>query len=80
LIHKQRPSQVDTVASPMPGTVISVNCRTGDSVNEGDELFTIEAMKMQNLIKSPRVGIVSEIKVSIGDKVSSNQILLTFVK
>jgi len=55
--------------SPLPGTIVDITCKTGDSVKKGQKLIVLEAMKMENSINSDRDGIVKEIKVNKGDSV-----------
>ena len=61
------------ITSPMPGTVLKVLVSEGDTVEENQPLFVIEAMKMETEIKSPVAGTVTAINVSNGDKVESAQ-------
>jgi propionyl-CoA carboxylase alpha chain len=66
---KKKPS-IDTskqILSPMPGLVKSINLEIGQAVHEGMECCIIEAMKMQNVFKATKSGIIKEIKVSEGD-------------
>ena len=60
---------VGAVKSPLPGVVISIDCKTGDPVKKGQKLLVLEAMKMENTIPSDRDGVVAEIKVNKGDSV-----------
>ena len=62
--------------SPMPGRVMSITVRPGDSVSEGDEVCVVEAMKMEQSIRAPRNGIVKEIHVQPLDSVNANDPLL----
>ena len=57
------------VKSPLPGVILSIECKVGDHVKKGQKLLILEAMKMENTIPSDRDGTVSEIKVSKGDSV-----------
>jgi acetyl/propionyl-CoA carboxylase alpha subunit len=66
------------VSSPMPGKVITIRVKEGDLVKKGDTLLIIEAMKMENLIVSPRDAIVKTINVAINDRVESTSILIEF--
>ena len=62
--------------SPMPGRVMSINVRPGDSVNEGDEVCVVEAMKMEQSIRAPRAGIIKAIHVQPLDSVDANEPLV----
>ena len=62
--------------SPMPGRVMSITVRPGDSVSEGDEVCVVEAMKMEQSIRAPRNGIVKEIHVQPLDSVNANDPLV----
>ncbi len=64
------------VKAIMPGKIISVRVRQGDRVRKGEVLCILEAMKMENEIHAPRDGIVREVKVSEGEDVEANQVLV----
>lgn len=78
----KKPKTVSTeekhLLAPMPAKVIKVNCKAGERVEKGDLLITIEAMKMENEILSPREGVIGEIRVSEGASVSHEEVLLVF--
>jgi biotin carboxyl carrier protein len=61
---------------PMPGRVISIKVKEGDSVKTGSPIIVLEAMKMQNEIISNMDGVVREIRISEGDLVESGDILV----
>ena len=65
------------VESPMPGTILDVKTSVGASVNEGDVLCILEAMKMENDIVAPSAGTVASINVNKGDSVEAGQVLIT---
>ena len=65
---------------PMPGRVISIKVKEGDSVKIGSPILVLEAMKMQNEVVSNLDGIVREIKVSEGDLVESEDVLVVIGK
>ena len=67
----------DAVTAPMPGTVLSIACTAGDAVNTGQTVMVLEAMKMEQALKSPRDGIVESVTVHEGDQVEDGAILLT---
>lgn len=69
---------VDGVVSPLQGMLREVRAEVGQRVEEGDVLFIIEAMKMENEIKASRTGIINEIKFQPGVSVEAGSILATF--
>jgi biotin carboxyl carrier protein len=64
------------VKAPMPGLVLNVTIAIGQHIKKGDSLLVLEAMKMENMLKSGTEGIVKRILVAKGDKVEKNQILI----
>lgn len=66
------------VQAPMPGLIKNVFVEVGQTVSKGDNLLVLEAMKMENMIKSPADGTISAIKVHPGDKVEKNTLLVQF--
>jgi biotin carboxyl carrier protein len=68
--------RMDNVKAPMPGLVLDILVETGQSVNKGDNLLILEAMKMENIIKASGNGIVKSIHIKKKDAVEKNQLLL----
>lgn len=68
-----RPQQASAgsgaLKSPLPGVILEVACKVGDSVQKGQKVLMLEAMKMENVINADRDGVVKEIKVNQGDSV-----------
>lgn len=62
--------------APMPGKVVRILVKEGTEVHEGDPLVVMEAMKMQNELKSPKSGIVKNLQIQEGIAVASQQVLL----
>ncbi len=69
---------VQEVSAPMPGLILRLNVEAGQAVREGDSLLTLEAMKMENVVKSPASGTVATVHVQAGDSVEKKQVLITF--
>lgn len=65
-----------TVNAPMPGKIMSVNVKAGDSVKSGDVLLILEAMKMQNEIMAPADGKVADVRVSAGQSVATGDVMV----
>ncbi|OFY64231.1 MAG: hypothetical protein A2V64_03440 [Bacteroidetes bacterium RBG_13_43_22] len=71
-----KPADPDVVLSLIPGTILDILVKPGQVVSKGESLMILDAMKMQNLLKSSRDGKVKRILVSKGDKVSKGCVLL----
>ncbi len=67
------------MTAPIPGVVASVSVKAGQTVARGDELVTLDAMKMLNVIRSPWDGTVATVHVATGAKVVQGEPLVTFV-
>jgi len=66
---------VAEILAPMPGKVVRVHTEAGASVEKGAGVIVVEAMKMQNEMKSPRAGVVVSINVRPGDTVNAGDVL-----
>ena len=64
------------MTAPMPGNVIAVVAKAGDSVLEGDRLLVMEAMKMEHAITAAQDGVIAEMLVSEGDQVEQGALLV----
>lgn len=71
-------AKVAELKAPMPGLVLSVLVKEGDEIKKGDNLLVLEAMKMENIIKSPADVTIKSIKIKPSDKVEKNQVLIQF--
>ncbi len=69
------PAGASGVPSPLAGKVVSVDTKVGASVKEGDQILTIEAMKMNTYIYANKSGTISAINVGVGDGVEEGQVL-----
>ena len=66
-----------SVTAPMPGNILDVKVKAGDSVKAGDTLLILEAMKMENEISAPQDGTIASVNVRKGDVVNSGDLLIT---
>jgi biotin carboxyl carrier protein len=71
-------AKISEIKAPMPGLVLKVFVLEGTAVQKGDNLFVLEAMKMENIIKSPADVVVKAVKIKPGDKVEKGQVLIKF--
>lgn len=77
-MDKKAGDVISEIKSPMPGLVLEIKVNPGDTVEKGDALMVLEAMKMENVIAAPNDGVVSEVAVKAQDKVDKNQLLVKF--
>jgi len=71
-------NKVSEIKAPMPGLVLKVLVEENVEIKKGDNLVILEAMKMENILKSSTDGVVKKILIKQGDKVEKNQILVQF--
>lgn len=71
-------SKVNEIKAPMPGLVLDIRVSEGDEVKKGDPILVLEAMKMENILKSPTDGTIKKINVKKGLAVEKNQVLINF--
>ena len=64
------------IKAALPGTVLKVLVGVGDSIQEGDVLAVVEAMKMETEIKSPVSGVVKSVEIEVGNQVKTGQELV----
>ena len=65
------------LVAPMPGAILSIDIKPGDTVKKGDVLVILEAMKMEHRITAPRDGIVGSVQTEVGEQVENEQLLVT---
>lgn len=78
LAAPQSSSASDELRAPIPGVIVSIAVQIGDEVDSGQELLVIEAMKMKNIIRSPRRGVIEKIKITPGQTVKHQDVLLAY--
>lgn len=67
---------VNLIKAPMPGIILEIQVKIGQTVKEGECLLILEAMKMENSILSPKDAVIKEIQVTVGDTVDKNKLLI----
>lgn len=74
---KINPSSSKTkIVAPIPGVILSIDVKVGDTIKVGDRMLVLEAMKMENSIVSEKAGLITEIHIQTGQQVLQNQILI----
>ena len=71
-------TQEKHVESPMPGKILQVMVAPGTVVDEGDPLLVLEAMKMENVIRAPRCGVIAGVEAQVGEAVEKAAKLVTY--
>ena len=77
-LDKVKVRKLSQLKSPMPGRIVAISISVGDEIEVGDSLLTLEAMKMENVLKSEGVGIVKSIQVKTDQVVDKGAVLVTF--
>lgn len=62
----------------MPGLVVRINVAAGDEVQEGQALATVEAMKMENILRAERKGVVKSINAEAGQSLQVDEVIMEF--
>ena len=75
-MDKALTKKVNELKAPMPGLVLRILVEEGQAIKQGDSLLVLEAMKMENVLKSMGDGVIKQLKVKAGDKVEKNQLLI----
>jgi len=78
MIEKTPPDTSKMLLCPMPGLIVKVNVEVGDEVQEGQALCTIEAMKMENILRAEKKSVVSKINAAAGDSLAVDEVIMEF--
>ena len=76
--EKLPPDTSKLLLCPMPGLIVKVDVAVGDEVQDGQALCTVEAMKMENILRAEKKGIVSKVNAAAGDSLAVDDIILEF--
>jgi biotin carboxyl carrier protein len=69
-------SQKTRIVAPIPGVVLSIDVKVGDTLKVGDRMLVLEAMKMENNIVCEKAGTITDIKISIGQQVLQDELMI----
>ena len=76
--EKVPPDTSKMLLCPMPGLIVKIDVEEGDEVQEGQALCTVEAMKMENILRAERKGTVSKINATAGDSLAVDDVIMEF--
>ncbi|MFZ7090123.1 acetyl-CoA carboxylase biotin carboxylase subunit [Primorskyibacter sp. 2E233] len=76
--EKLPPDTSKLLLCPMPGLIVKVNVEVGDEVQDGQALCTVEAMKMENILRAEKSGVVSKINAAAGDSLAVDDVIMEF--
>ncbi|MFZ2029029.1 MAG: acetyl/propionyl/methylcrotonyl-CoA carboxylase subunit alpha [Vitreimonas sp.] len=74
--EKQKADTSKLIVSPMPGLIVSIDAKPGQEVKSGEGVAVVEAMKMQNIIRAERDGVVSKVHVAAGASVAADEVMI----
>jgi propionyl-CoA carboxylase alpha chain len=77
---KHKSSFKRELVAPLTGSIVALNVEEGDIITQGQEIVTLTAMKMENIIVAEHDAKVSKVHVKVGENVNSGQLLIEFVK
>ncbi len=78
MIEKTPPDTSKLLLCPMPGLIVKVDVAVGDEVQEGQALCSVEAMKMENILRAEKKSIVTKINASAGDSLAVDDVIMEF--
>ncbi|KHA53028.1 acetyl-CoA carboxylase biotin carboxylase subunit [Sulfitobacter geojensis] len=76
--EKVAPDTSKMLLCPMPGLIVKLDVAVGDEVQEGQALCTIEAMKMENILRAEKKGVVSKVNAGAGDSLAVDDVIMEF--
>ena len=76
--EKTPPDTSKMLLCPMPGLIVKIDVEEGDEVQDGQALCTVEAMKMENILRAEKKGIVKKINAAAGDSLAVDDVILEF--
>jgi len=77
-LDKPKVKKLKELQAPMPGRIVNVAVAIGDALDVGDEILSLEAMKMENVLKAEGIGVVKSINIGTDDVVDKGTVLIEF--
>ena len=77
-LDKPKLKKLKELEAPMPGRIVNIEVKIGQQLNVGDNLLSLEAMKMENILRAERKGIVSKINAGAGDSLAVDDVIMEF--
>jgi len=78
MIEKSPPDTSKILMCPMPGLIVKIDVQVGEEVQEGQALCTVEAMKMENILRADRKAKVKKVNVKAGDSLAVDETIMEF--
>jgi propionyl-CoA carboxylase alpha chain len=78
MIEKIITKNTKIIKCPMPGLIVSIDIEEGQSVEDGDKLCVVEAMKMENIIRSEMSGVIKKVHCKEGDSLATDEVMIEF--
>ena len=78
MVEKERPDLSNYLISPMPGLLIGVSVEEGSTVEAGQEIAVVEAMKMENVLHAAREAVVKKVLARAGESLAVDQPIIEF--
>ncbi len=78
MLEKLPPDTSKMLLCPMPGLIVNLNVAVGDEVQEGQALCTVEAMKMENVLRAEKQSVVSKVNASVGGSMAVDEVIMEF--
>jgi len=69
-------SQITKIVAPIPGVILAIDVKVGDTIKVGDRMLILEAMKMENNIVCEKPGTITAIKINVGQQVLQDEVMI----
>ena len=76
--EKQPPDTSKLLLCPMPGLIVKIDVEEGQEIQDGQALCTVEAMKMENILRAEKKGVIKKINAASGDSLAVDDVIMEF--